>query len=82
MDNEEKELYQLTDRWGEKALPIDWNKLPDEIIGEIPSDCFFNILSYSDKDGLNSKTVVYFRKVKKFRKGTQEYTRNNIIIGI
>lgn len=80
--NEEKELYQLTDRWGEKALAVDWNKLPDEIIGQIPSDYFFNILSYSEKDGINSKTVIYFRKVKKFRKGTTEFKSNNIIIGI
>lgn len=80
--DKECELYQLTDRWGDKAFPIDWNKIPEDIISNMPPDCFFNILSYSDKEGLNSKTVIYLRKVKKFRKGTVEYKNDNIIIGI
>jgi len=83
MEDKEKKLYQIA-RWYEsKAIPIDWNKVPDEIIDEIPSDLLYDYLSYSCKDGITKKTVLYFRKVKKFRKDiTKKYETDTIIFGI
>lgn len=83
MEDKEKKLYQIA-RWYEsKAIPIDWNKVPDEIIDVIPSDLLYDYLSYSRKDGITKKTVLYFRKVKKFRKDiTKKYETDTIIFGI
>lgn len=79
----DKELYQLS-RWYEsKAIPIDWNKLPDDVITNTPSDFLCNKLSYSKEKGICTKTVLYFRKVKKFRKDIEnKYETEAIIFGI
>lgn len=79
----EKELYQIA-RWYEsKAIPIDWNKVPEEIISDISSDLLYDHLSYSEKGGISKKTVLYFKKVKKFRKDiTKKYETPNMIFGI
>jgi len=79
----EEELYQISDEFGNKAFPIDWNKLPNKLIEKLNSDDFCNIMSYSKKDNkLTFKTVVYFRKVKKFRKNITEIKNDNIIFGV
>lgn len=79
----EKELYQIAKWYESKAIPIDWNKVPEEIISDISSDLLYDHLSYSEKCGISKKTVLYFRKVKKFRKDiTKKYETTNIIFGI
>lgn len=79
----EKELYQIS-RWYEsKAIPIDWNMVPDEVISNVSPDLLEDRLSYSQKDGIQEKTVLYFRKVKKFRKDiTKKYETPEMIFGI
>lgn len=80
---DEKKLYQITDSWGKDACPVDWNKLPDELIENIKSEYIYNTLAYSTEDKINVKTVIYFRPVKKFRKNIKEYNgENNIVFGI
>lgn len=80
---DEKKLYQITDEWGKDACPVDWNKLPDELIENVKPSDVYNILAYSTKDKINVKSVIYFRPVKKFRKKIKEYNgENNIVFGI
>ena len=80
---EDKELYQIAMWYESKAIPIDWNKLPEEIIEKISSDFLCNRLSYSKECGISKKTVLYFRKVKKFRKDIEDkYETPDIIFGI
>lgn len=80
---DEKKLYQITDEWGKDACPVDWNKLPDELIENVKSSDVYNILAYSTEDKINVKSVIYFRPVKKFRKNIKEYNgENNIVFGI
>ncbi len=79
----EKKLYQITDSWGKDACPIDWNKLPDELIENINTDYIYNTLAYSSESKINVKSIIYFRPVKKFRKNITEYEgENNIVFGI
>ena len=83
MEDKEKKLYQIAKCYESKVIPIDWNKVPEEIINDIPSDLLYDHLSYSDKEGITKKTVLYFRRVKKFRKDiTKKYETDSIIFGI
>lgn len=86
---DEKELYQISDRYGDKSFPIDFSDLPEEValaVDELDGDYgyVYEVLSYSPKSGLDWKDVVYFRKVKKFRKGLNQYEvkDSNIIWGV
>jgi len=80
---DEKKLYQITDSWGRDACPVDWNKLPDELIENVKSEYVYNTLAYSTEDKIIVKSVIYFRPVKKFRKNIKEYNgENNIVFGI
>lgn len=80
---EEKIKYQITDSIGKDACPVDWNKLPDELIENVNTDYIFNTLAYSSEDNINVKSIIYFRPVKKFRKNITEYEgENNIVFGI
>lgn len=79
----DKELYQIA-RWYEsKSFPVEWNKLPDDLISAISSDFLCDKLSYSKSDGICKKTVLYFRKVKKFRKDIKnKFETSDLIFGI
>jgi hypothetical protein len=80
---EDKIRYQITDAYGRDACPVDWNKLPDELIDNIKSESVYNTLAYSTENKINVKSVIYFRPVKKFRKNITEYDgENNIVFGI
>lgn len=79
----EKELYQIATWYESRAIPIDWNKLPDDVINNISSDLLCNRLSYSKEKGICEKTVIYFRRVKKFRKDIKnQYETDTLIFGI
>lgn len=79
----EKELFQIAKWYESKAIPIDWNILPDDLISEVSSDYLEDKLAFSKECGVTKKTVLYFRKVKKFRKDIQnKYETPNIIFGI
>ena len=60
--------YQICFRGEEGYLPVDWDKLPDEIFDNILPEYIYNVLSLSDEGNLNIKSVVYFRPVKRFEK--------------
>lgn len=78
----EKELYQIAMWYESKSFPIEWNKLPDELIDSISSDYIEDRLSYSKDNGIGVKSVLYFRKVKKFRKDIEnKYETENLIFG-
>lgn len=80
---EEKELYQIADRYSQGAFFIEWNKLPDEVLDRISRDYLYTLMNYSISTGtLETFTVAYFRKVKKFRKGITEFETDNIIFGV
>jgi hypothetical protein len=80
---EEKELYQIADRYSQGAFYIEWNKLPDEVLDRISRDYLYTLTHYSVETGtLETFTVAYFRKVKKFRKGVTEFEQDNIIYGV
>lgn len=79
---EEELKLQLAFEWGDKAFPIDWNRLPSEIMDKIPPEYYCNVLSWVKEKEIREKTVVYFRQVKKFKKGIVEYKDDNIIFGI
>lgn len=76
------ELYQISDEFGSNVIAVDWNKLPDDVISNITRDSMYTVFSYSKDESLNLKTVVYFRKVKKFRKGIKEFPCDDIIFGV
>lgn len=85
MSDTETIKYQICDCYGDKATPIDWNKLPDDIMNRLLTDkkeFAYNRKSYSLERQVNEKTVVYFRKVSKFKKDITEYREGNIIFGI
>ena len=77
----EKLMLQVSDEWGDKAFPLDWNMLPEDIMDKVSPDYYYNILSYSNGE-IKEKTVIYFRKVKKFRKGITAYEQPDVIFGI
>ena len=83
---EEKIKYQICDCNGDKATPIDWNKLPEDVVNRLLDDkkeFMYNKKAYSVENQVNEKTVVYFRKVSKFKKGITEYPGGDkIIFGI
>lgn len=80
---DEKIKYQITDPWGRDACPVDWNKLPDELIEVVKNEYIYDAMSFSNEEGINTKSVIYFRPVKKFRKNIKEYNgENNIVFGI
>lgn len=80
---EEKELYQIADRYSQGAFYIEWNKLPDEVLDKISRTYLYTLTHFSIKSGtLETFTVAYFRKVKKFRKGVTEFETDNIIFGV
>lgn len=79
----DKELYQISAWYESKAIPIDWNKLPDDVINNVSSDLLCNRLSYSKEKGICKKTVIYFRRVRKFRKDIKsQYETDTLIFGI
>lgn len=79
----EKELYQIAKWYEYKAIPIDWNKVPDEVISSISPDFLYDKLSYSKTEGICKKTILYFRKVKKFRKDIKnKFETSNLVFGI
>ena len=79
----EKELFQIAKWWESKAIPIDWNLLPDDLITNVSSDYLEDKLSFSKECGISKKTVLYFRKVKKFRKDIHDkYETDKIVFGI
>ena len=79
----DKELYQISNQYESNAIPIEWNKLPDDIINNISSELLYNKLSFSKEKGICEKTVIYFRKVKKFRKDIKnKYETDILILGI
>lgn len=81
---EEKILFQISDPYGDKAFPIDWNKLPEDLINEATEDKLYNNLAYSEENKLSYKTVLYFREVKKFKKNIKEFKSedSNVIFGL
>lgn len=78
---DEKLMYQVDYRWNEKSIPVDWSKLPDDLISVIQQNHLYTVMCYGDS-GLSQKTVVYFRKVKKFRKGITEFKDGDIVFGV
>lgn len=83
MIDKEKELYQIAMWYDFKAIPIDWNKLPDGVIDSVPSDFVCDKLSFSKNGEIGKKTIIYFRKVKKFRKDIKnKYETADIIFGV
>lgn len=77
---EEKIKLQIADIWQTKIFPIDWNKLPEDVIKAIDPGYFRDTLSWNGE--INLKTVVYFRKVKKFRKDIKQFEKDDVIFGI
>ena len=86
MSEDEKIRYQICTVSGLNATPIDWNKLPEDLINKLLDEkkyMMVNKKSYSSEKEINEKTVVYFRKVSKFRKDITEYPGiGNIVFGI
>ena len=79
---EEKEKFQISDGYNGKDMAIDWEKLPSEISDTISGDYFYNILFYDRISGIETKTVVFFRKVSKFRKGISVFDYKGIELGV
>ena len=63
-----KQKYQVCERNKKDALPVDWNKLPEEIFDEILPEFIYNVMSLDDQGFVGMKSVVYFRPVKRFGK--------------
>lgn len=81
---ETKLLYQIAYHDGKDAFFVEWNKLPDEVLEKVTKTTYlYDISYYSASTGtIKTLTVVYFRKVKKFRKGIKQFETDNIIFGI
>lgn len=77
---EDKIKLQIADFWQTKIFPIDWNKLPEDVIKAIDPGYFRDILCWNGE--INLKTVVYFRKVKKFRKDIKQFEKEDVIFGV
>ena len=45
---EDKELYQIADRYSQGAFFIEWNKLPDEVLDRISRDYLYTLMNYSE----------------------------------
>lgn len=80
--SEEKTLLQLSYIWGQNATPVDWDVLPDEVKEKVEEDYYITI-KYTPEEGLKYSRIVYFRKVKKFKKGITEINFNdNVVLGV
>jgi hypothetical protein len=79
---EEKYKYQIANSYNSNNIAIDWEKLPEKVLDYIPGDYYYNIPSYSKRNGVGIKTVIFFRKVSKFRKGIREIEHDGIIFGV
>ena len=74
--------YQISDGYNSKDLAINWECLPEKIINNISGDYFYGIFAYSGDESINNMTVVYFRKVSKFRKGIIAIEHEGIEFGV
>jgi hypothetical protein len=80
---EEKSMYQISNGTGSTDIAIPWSSLPDELISKISGDYYKTIKVFSKKTGcLEDSMVIYFRKVKKFRKGIVPFELPEIIFGV
>lgn len=80
--DDEKCRYQIADGYNSRDIAIDWENLPESVLDKISGDYYYNVPSYSKSKGLRLKTVIYFRKVSKFRKGILEIEHDGIIFGV
>lgn len=77
-----KEMYQVTQKGKRGGIPIDWYKLPEGVIEKVDPEFIYNMYALGD-DGIYQKSVIYLRKVSKFRKGLTEFEySDNIILGV
>ena len=63
---------QISNEWGQKAFPIDIEKLPENVVESIDTDDMYPLMTYSKENGMEEILAVFFRKVEKFRKGIKE----------
>lgn len=74
-----KELYQITQKGKRGGIPCDWYKLPGDAIERISPEYIHTVLAFDDQ-GLFLKSIVYLRKVSKFRKGLKEFKYSDSIV--
>lgn len=80
----EKKLYQLSERGERGAFFLKWSEIPSEVLSKLKRDDLETLLSYStETKSVSSMTAVFFKSVKKFKKGiTTQIETGDIIYGI
>lgn len=78
----DKIKLMVTDDYSDNAIPVDWNKLPEALIEDMPGKYLTNVLSVLDNGDIIEKTVVLVEPVKKFREGILMYEDEYLKIGI
>lgn len=78
----EKIMAQIADPWGSKAFPVEKDKLPEDLVKNVSSDYIYEELACSETGAAVYKSVLYFRIVKRFRKGIDIYDTEKVIFGI
>lgn len=76
-----KQKYIIVDDESSESFPIDWTKLPEDIIDDIPGKCLYNVLSCKSDGSIIERTVIFLRPVRKFSRGTKKYDLGDIVIG-
>lgn len=82
MESSEKIMAQVSYPWGSKAFPVEWNKLPEELIKKINRDDVYEELCCSDTGEPVLRSVIYFRIVKRFRTGVELIDTDKVIFGV
>lgn len=81
MKTEDKPKYQLTDQFGSRAVAIDSDLVPKDVLKEICPEFWYDVLSF-DGEKVVLESMIFFRKVKEFRKSAKVFEKDDIIFGV
>lgn len=77
-----KQKYILSESHIPGTFPVDWTKIPEDVIEEIPGRYLYNVLSVRGDGSLTEKTVLYLQPTSSFKRGSKKYDLGDIIIGV
>lgn len=75
-----KNKYKLTNGNRKEAIPVDWTKIPEHIIEEIPGKYLFNVASVIGTGDVIEKTVVFLEPITRIPSSSKKYELDEIII--
>jgi hypothetical protein len=74
--------YQICFRDDDFSFYIDWNKIPQDIITEIEPEYLSDIMYFDSGGFISEKSVVFFKSVKRFKRGTIVFNMFDLELGV